>query len=307
MLSHTWKWTVLLMAAAVVILIGCSRDEETSEPAVTDEQALAQLMTDDAEIENLDAWAGDDASGGGGLDETITPIGWGRIGARRNASVRVEIRGDTLATITRTVHFNGQLRIVTDTTGGLRTFIEKPMFNTIVRKAHAVRIGNGPRPRLNWRIREITPDMLTSSDPNPHSIRIQRMQMFRNDGGTLTSLMDITDPLATYLTRAALPIVRPDDEIVIWAAVDTANVVHGVLHPRVFTDGLHPRLALHDDGVYPDLTADDGIYSGSYFTRARTGVFLAAVDFLDHETLYDSAAPYDAASWACPYRVMPSE
>ena len=183
-------------------------------------------------------------------------------------SVTVEIQGDTLATITRTLTFSGTLRIVTDTTGGTRTYIDKPMVNTVVRKAHAVRVGHGPRPRLNWRIREITPDVLTSADPNPHTIDIERVQVFRNEGGTLTSLADITNPLEAYFTRAALPVVQPEDEIVVMATVDTADVVHGVLHPRVFTARPHPRLALHDDGQYPDVTANDGIYSGAYPVRS---------------------------------------
>lgn len=307
----TYRWTLAavgLAALSLLLLAGCARDDdEDATAALSDEQALSQLMTEDQEIEGLDAWSGEDTGQAGSLDDPIDPIGWGRIGQRHVESVVVEIVGDSVATITRTVRFGGQLRIVTDTTGGTRTHLDKPMVNTLVRKAHAVRVGHGPRPRLNWRIREITPDVLTSSDPNPHTIDIRRMQLFRESGGELTTLADITDPLATYFTRASLPVVRPDEEIVVWATVDTADVVHGVLHPRVFSERPHPRLALHDDGLYPDVTASDGIYSGSYVTRSRAGVFLAAVDFLAHATLYDSEAAYDAAGWACPYRVAPRQ
>ncbi len=301
MTKFRWKWAMVVMAAmALLFVAGCDKetDEDTSV-AVTDEQALAQLMTEDQEIEGLDAWSGEDSGEAGSLDDPINPIGWGRIARRHVESVVVRIQGDTLATITRTVRLGGQLRIVTDTSGGLRTFIDKPMVNTLVRKAHAMRVGHGPRPRLNWRIFEITPDVLTSADPNPHTIDIRRLEVFSGE----TRIADITDPLNTYFTRASLPVVRPDAEIVVWATVDTADVVHGVMHPRVFAARPHPRLALHDDGLYPDVAADDGIYSGAYTTRARDGVFLAAVDFLAHATLYDSEAAYDAAGWACPYRV----
>jgi hypothetical protein len=183
------------------------------------------------------------------------------------------------------------------------TLYEKPMYNTIVRKAHAVRVGRDRDPRRNWRITEVTPAVLMSATPNPHTIDPVHVQLYRATEGGLDSVLDISDPLNTYFDRENLPRVFPGDSIIIFATASTTSPAAAFLHPHVFRYGRLGRLALLDDGMWPDQTANDGTYSALYTTAPRLGVYLSGIDFLDYETLYDSADPYDAGAWAIPYRV----
>jgi hypothetical protein len=296
---------VLLFIALSAMVVGCKNDSEESSEATTDEGALQQLVLEDLEIEDVDAWSGDDnLAGGGGLDETINPVRWGRVGRRARQSVDVAIQGDTLATITTTTTFNGEFRIgaqVDDTTWH---YYAKPMYNTIVRKAHAVRIDRSPRPRHNWRISEITPIVLNSADPNPHTIEPTQVEIYRNVGEGLELVASITDPLNTYFDRQNLPWANPEQELEIYVHANTTDPAVAVLHPHVYRNGHHPRLMLLDDGVYPDAVAADGIYSGTYVTGVHAGVFMSGFDLLNYETLYDSEGAYNAGGWALPYRVV---
>lgn len=293
---------LIAIAAGALIIVGCAKDDEDNG---TDQEALKQLMAEDQDIESVDAWSGDDnLGGGGGLDEEIDPVRWGRVGHRRLENVTVEFQGDTLATITRTISFNGELRIGSPVNDSTWHRYDKPMYNTIVRKAHAVRIARTPRPRQNWRITEVTPTVMTSAVPNPHTIEPARVEVYRNAGADWELVADITDPLNTYFARDTLPWVEAEQEVQVFVHANTTDPAVGVLHPHVYRHGRHPRLMLLDDGVYPDVAAGDGIYSGSYVTGVIRGVFVSGFDLLDWETLHDSEAPYDAGGWAVPYRVV---
>ena len=293
------KWNLVLVAAAVsaLLMIGCSKEDEGSD-AITDEEALQQLVLEDQEIEGVEAWSGDDnlEGGGGGLDEPIDPVRWGRVGRRHLQSVNVVIEGDTFATITTTTTFNGEFRIGAQVNDSMWNYYAKPMYNTIVRKAHAIRVDRTPRPRLNWRITEITPIVLTSSDPNPHTIEPVRVEVYKNVGEGLELVADVTDPLNTYFSRDNLPWASTEQELEIIVHANTTSPGVGVLHPHVYRHGRHPRLMLEDNG--------DGTYSGTYVTGAHPGVFMSGFDLLDYETLYDSEGAYDAGGWAIPYRIV---
>ncbi len=293
---------LIAFAAGALIIVGCAKDDEDNG---TDQEALQQLMADDQDIESVDAWSGDDnLGGGGGLDEEINPVRWGRVGHRQLENVTVEFQGDTLATITRTISFNGEFRIGAPVNDSTWNHYNKPMYNTVVRKAHAVRIARTPRPRQNWRITEVTPVVLTSATPNPHTIEPTRVEVYRNAGVGWELVADITDPLNTYFNRDTLPWVEAEQEVQVFVHANTTEPAVGVLHPHVYRHGRHPRLMLLDDGVDPDVAAGDGIYSGSYVTGVIPGVFVSGFDLLDWETLHDSEAPYDAGGWAVPYRVV---
>ncbi|MBI5060639.1 hypothetical protein HZB60_12770 [candidate division KSB1 bacterium] len=306
MKTNQIRWAPVLLGIAALALVGCSdksTDDGDQSSAETDEQALIAMMTEDVELDDVDSWASDD-TGGGSTDEVISPLRWARIGHRSQVAIVVEFSGDTLATITRTRQWNGVLRLVTDTTGGVPTAIEKPMYNTCVRKAHAIRVDRTRFPRLNWRITEVTPETLESSTPNPHTVSPIRLQVIAaSDSGPVT-LLDLTDPLNTYLNRETVLTVSAEQELTIKATANLSDPAFSVLHPFAYRAGRLVRLPLLDDGVSPDEVAGDGVYTGSYLAPSRPGLFHAAIDFMDWETMYDSEGPYDAGGWACPYRVI---
>ncbi len=293
---------VLLISGLALFSWSCSEIDDSDElsSSMSDEQALVELMREDSDLEEVDAWGTDE---GGSTDDPIDPITWGRLGRRDQVSISVQFEGDTFATITRTRTFNGNFRIVTDTTGEDNTYIDKPMYNNLTRKAHAIRVARTRFPRLNWRITEVTPEMLESAVPNPHTVFPTRVEVYWNGDSGMELLADISDPLNSYLNRDDLIRVGAEEELVFYVTPSPADPVFGVLHPRVYRLGRGARLEMRDDGVYPDVTADDGVYSVSEFAPARLGLYHAGVDLLDYETLFDSEAPYDAGGWAIPYVV----
>jgi hypothetical protein len=310
MLKHKRYLILLLLTMGVALFaVGCGKEDEDDGSAVTDEQALEQMVLNDSELEDVNSYSGDaDDSldgGGGKLDEAIIPIFWGRIGHLRRQQILVEFQGDTLATITRTNTFNGVFRVVAlgDSGGGWVTY-NKPMYNTSVRKIHAVRIDRTPYPARNWRITEVTPEVLSSADSIAHTIWPIRVDVFRETDEGPVLVTSVTDPLNTWLNRESLPTMDTQSDLTFYVTANDTSAAIGVLHPRVFRVRPHPRLSLRDDGNLPDLTEGDGIYSGQYTVGTVPGVFFSAFDLIDYETIYDSALPYNAGAWSIPYRVV---
>lgn len=301
------KWGLILLAVTAGIMLiaaGCANDDDNAAE-VTDQEALQQLMLEDAEMENADAFWGDDDLGG--LDEPINPVHWGRRGVRQLVSVNVEIEDDSFATITRTISFNGEFRVVDEVNDTTHTLYVKPMYNSIVRKAHAIRVDRSRYPRHNWRITEVTPAVLVSAAPNPHTIEPTRVEVYQSTEGGLELIADVSDPLNTYFNRENLPTVNANTEVTVYAHANTLEPAAAFLHPHVFRMGRHPRLPLNDNGEGADEIAGDGIYSGAYMTGDYRGVFVSGFDFLDYETLFDSEGSYDSGGWAIPYRVVVGE
>ena len=291
---------------ALALIWGCS-DESTDDSeysaAETDRDALVALVGGDSDVDDVDAWSAEDA-GGGSTDELISPINWARIGHRGDATFEVEIAGDTAATITRTRHWDGTFRLITDTTGGERTRLDKPMYNVCVRKTHAIRVARTRYARLNWRITEITPETLASAAPNPHTVTPLRLQVTAAGENGPVTLLDLSDPLSTYLNRESVVTVGAGQELTIYATANTSDPAYAVIHPFVYRGGRLHRAPLHDDGIAPDILAGDGVYSGLFAAPQRAGLYHAAVDLLDWETMFDSEGAYDAGGWSIPYRVV---
>jgi hypothetical protein len=293
------------IVAVAILWVGCSKEDDDQEAQITDQQALTDMMTGDQDIEGLDAWSNDDdGSGGGTFDDPMTPLRWARHGTRHLVSVQVEIQGDTLATITRTHSFDGFIRVVTDTSDTAHIYIDKPMSNTLVRKAHAVRVDRTRFPRRNWRISEVTPEVLASSAPNPHTIWPIEVRIYVTTLFEPILIAQVTDPLNTCFARDNLPAIAAQSQVIVRVTANRDSSALAFMHPRVYQRVAHSRLELRDDGVYPDETAGDGIFAASFNVGDRLAIHAVGLDLLDRGTLYDSALPYDAGGWALPYRVI---
>jgi hypothetical protein len=298
------RWSILYVLLALSWMIlgaGCSKNSTAPVGETTDQDALIQVMNDDQELESVNVWEGDDdaALGGPHLDDVINPIHWGRVGRMVNSSFTVSIQGDTLATITRTVHFNGQLRILTDTTGGTRTVLTKPMFNVLVRKAHARRVARTPYRPANWRVFEVTPEVMLSAAPNPNTVHPSQVQIYKITGGGTELVATVTNPLDTYFNRDTLPGFSAGDSVLVTATpIGSADSTVAVLHPHVFREGRQPRMLMTDH---------NGGFEKSYVIGPRPGLHVVGVDMINRATLYDSEVPYNAGGWALPYRVIPQD
>lgn len=296
-------------AAMMLLLFGCEegwQDSETYESGMTDEQALEELFLEDADVESPDIWqdgsAGMSAAELRGLDEEIDPLGWWRIGHREREHIYVDFIDDDHAVITRVRSFDGTFRLLTDVSGESMETIDKPMYNDLVRKARAVRVDNSHYPRRNWRLTSITPEVMSSVEPNPNSVNILNVTAVCECGNILA---DISHPLETYFNRENLPEVIEGEAVTVYVEVE-GNVPApiGALRPDVYRDGRRPRLPLFDDGIAPDEVAGDGVYTGSYAAGHRLGLHHIGLDFIDDQTIYDDEAEYDASGWAVPYAVV---
>jgi hypothetical protein len=293
--------TYVILAGATAILLfaaGCSNDKDSNPAASneTDQTALQALMTEDSDLEGVNAWDGDSTDGGGSLDSAVTPIRWFRRGAIHRSAVNVEIDGDSIATITRTAAYNGVIRVLVDTAGGTRVWINKDMHNVVTRKAHARRIGHNPRPRENWRIYEVTPEVMLSAAPDSNTVRPVRVKYYVADDSLLTQIRDITDPLNTYFRRDSLPEIPRGATLVVQVTPSITDTVAAFLHQHIA--GHLPRL--------PMAPSDNNTYTVAFSVGLRPGIHFAAPDLISRATLHTSEGGYDAGSWAIPYRVTPA-
>ena len=300
-----------MSASLALLLFGCEEDRhgyygDDYTTGITDEEALQDIFLADADVEDPDVWQdgseGISAAELRSLDEEIEPLAWWRIGHRERQNVTVEFIDDDHAILTRVRSFDGSFRLLTELTDDEMETIDKPMYNDLVRRARAVRVDDSPYPRRNWRIEAISAETMESVDPNPNTVHILNVTAIHASGDVI---VDMDDPLGTYFDRESLPFVRQGEEVVVFVEVE-GNIPApiGMLRPNVYRGGRLPRLPLHDDGVAPDATEGDGIYSGSYVAAQRRGLHHIGLDFIDDQTIYDDEAAYDASGWAIPYRVI---
>ncbi len=300
-----------LSASLAIMVFGCEEDRyayygDDYSTDITDEEALQDIFLADTDVESPDVWQ--DGTEGistaelRSLDEEIDPLGWWRIGHRQRESVTVDFIDDDHAILTRVRSFDGSFRLLTDMSDDEMVTIDKPMYNDLVRRARAVRVDDSPYPRRNWRIEAITAETMESVDPNPNTVHILNVTALHSNGRVI---VDLDDPLHTYFDRESLPFAYQGEEVVVFVEVE-GNIPApiGMLRPNVYRGGRLPRLPLRDDGVSPDVTEGDGIYSGSYVAGQRRGLHHIGLDFIDDQTIYDDEAAYDASGWAIPYRVI---
>ncbi|MCB9358112.1 MAG: hypothetical protein H6508_01245 [Calditrichaeota bacterium] len=302
---------IAMSAAILLFLFGCDESSFYDDGTyASDEDALTALFLDDADVEAPDVWQ--DGSEGIGssadelrqLDDPIEPLAWWRIGHRAGTTVTVEFDDEDHATLTRVRRFNGDFRLLTEVSEESMETLDKPMYNELVRRAYAIRIGDSPYPRRNWRIVEITPEVMRSVDPNPNTVELLNVTVVDAQNRVI---LDITDPLETYFDREDLPRVAVGEQVTVYVETEGAFPGPiGMLRPNVYANGRMPRLQLRDDGVEPDMIAEDGIYSGTYVIGPRVGLHHVGLDFIDYGTIYDDEAPYNSTGWGIPYAVVRS-
>ncbi|MBK6767318.1 MAG: hypothetical protein IPG71_13790 [bacterium] len=254
-----------LSFALALLLFGCEDEanyHDDYDSNMTDTEALEELFLEDLDLEEPDVWQdgteGINAAELRALDEPIEPLAWWRIGHRAGTRVTVEFRDDDHATITRVRRFDGNFRLLVELSDDEMETIDKPMYNNLVRKAHAVRIADSPYPRRNWRIVEITPEVMRSVDPNPNTVQIQNMQVVGANGELV---IDMDDPLSSYMGRDELPEIYAGEEVTVYVTVEgPLPAPVGMLRPHVYRNDRLPRLPLKDDGVLPDELAGDGVF-----------------------------------------------
>jgi hypothetical protein len=312
-MSPSYRFFGIAAVGMLVVLAGCESDDSggVSGTYGTDQDAIFSLIEEDQDMFGLslmDDEADYGVGGGSGpqIMEAIDPVAFWRRGVRTLQSIDVEVFGDSaVATVTHT--FDGQFMIaVEDTSNPLIDYLVygKDMYNTITRKVFFARIGLESRYR-NWRMTHVTMAEIVSRDPNPNTVVISHLQVVKVDGlsGEETTVLDTQDPLETLISRDSLVTFARGDSAKIFVTLSSPDSAVGLLHYRLRRLWQHRRRPLNDNGIYPDEVAGDGIYSGVWDIGLLPGVYHSCVDMIDHYTVFDDTAPYDATVWGIPYRV----
>jgi len=298
----------LLLAAS-----GCSNNDPQSSQqfgSSADRAAIEKVVQDDEVFDTQSI--NDDGpqlrSYEDGLPKTteqIDAVRFGRLGRYKLESVDVEFTTDTTAIATIVHSLNGKFLILaTNATdpNAIGTLYSKDMTNTIVRKAKLRKVRNTGVDRRDWRV--VAVSGAVASSPTT-TLTINELTIQTSD----TSKLTVTDPLAYFFSRDSLREYHRGDSVKVFLKLTNTNdfppppgetvlVRHGMDHHFHRT-----RTPLHDDGLYPDVAAGDGIYSGAFRLGFRHGVFHGGVDIIDNGTIYDDVAPYNSVVWALPYFV----
>jgi hypothetical protein len=153
---------LLLIAAFALYIPGCSDSVSTNE---TDEQYLMEVVQkgvnagdeDDllaAETSDLDD--GGAVDNGPGMDTPIDSLlKWGRKIIDVNVNLNITSQGDTTKTVIVTKTITGNF-IIIGFVNGVKDTIVKPYTEVLTRNVIFKRIGNGPRPRSNWKLYKVS-------------------------------------------------------------------------------------------------------------------------------------------------------
>lgn len=299
---------------ALAVMAGCSKNPQSAQEnfGSTADRAAIQSTIQQDDLFNMQGIDDDGPqspsyeSNLGKIAEFIETLRWGRRGVLRLESVDVEFTSDTTAEATIIHSLNGKFHILakdTSDTNAVGTLYTKDMANTILRKAKLIKVRNTGIDRRDWRVNAVSGCVATSPSP---TISITELAVEQPNGSTLT----ITDPLAFFISRdTGLPQYNRGDSVKIFVKLTNTNnfppapgetvlVRHGMDHR------FHrARKPLNDEGIYPDVTAGDGTYSGIYRIGPRPGLHHGGIDAIDNGTIYDNVAPYNAVVWSLPYLV----
>lgn len=315
-MNKTTQWSLLVLMFGLV-LMAC---DSTTEPLDNAESEITALIEaedslfsvtglEDGESDSLffDGRHGPRRPGFGG---PILPWFVRREveSVERNVDVDVITTDSAVVTLTHQISGNLFIGIDQDTTDTIRvdTVWVKPFDITTTHKMQVVQGQLPPdgRPHMGarhqgWRIAGMTPIVTSSanSDLTVQNITFQNI----SSGESMT----VSDPLNSFFTWESTPDFQAGDSVVV-----TVSVTNGDNSgTTVFTQIPRPRergkwmLRFFDDGVAPDATADDGIYTGTWTFGRIHGMLPIMIDILDNDLLTVQEVPYNAAMWQFPFLV----
>lgn len=301
----------LMVAASIGLLSACSQDP-ASINLDSDEEAIQYLVEENEDYFTL---AGIDDDGAqpmeydsdefGKTSATIDPLRFGRKGRFQLESITVDRRDDgtALATIVRS--YDGKFYVLaSDSTDSIAAgkLYTKDMENDIVHRAIFKKVDDSRDRRRNWRLRRVSGSQATSPGT---TLSFEYVTVKTSNGREWT----MTDPLEFITDLDSIPHLNHRDSVTVSVKINNLSSYtdrHGeTVMLRYKNDrGLHrARKGLHDDGIFPDRIANDGIYSGYWIVGQRPGIYHALVDAIDNGTIYDDRMPYNSTVWGFPYIV----
>ncbi|MBC7187184.1 MAG: hypothetical protein H5U38_09140 [Calditrichaeota bacterium] len=307
----------LLVVTLGALMLSCSKNPAGLADRSEDEAAIRAIVLADVDVFHemgLDDGGAQppeyEAGGLGKSSDYIEPVRYGRRGKFTLESVDIQFFGvpgepDTLAVATITKTFTGTFVVVakdTDsTTPEAFKVYEKPVRSTVIRKAKLQRVGYSENARRNWRIVEVS---MSEGISEQATVSIPSMTI----AAPRQEPIVVSDPLDFWLKRRdGLPCFAPGDTIKLYVAVTNSNHYPPapgttvLVHFGVDRWLQRARRPLNDEGIYPDLVAGDGVFSGCWVAKHEQGLRHMVIDAIDHGTIYDDVAPYNSVCWGLVY------
>jgi hypothetical protein len=322
--------SIVVFAAAVAIW-GCSKDNGSTNPAITTDEAAMQYQ-----IVHSDSIANFLASDESSIDDstymnseyglakvnTIVPVvQYGRhiFWSQATRSFSTVKDGDSVAVVTVTTTIPGELLLAVGSRSGgsvlVDSVIQKPFSEVVVRKVRFKRIANTADPELNWLPVAMTLAQGKSTNASAPTFQISSLEF------TASSDTIIYDPLASWFRfgrplHSGIPYVHVNDTITVRVTVESNNDSAEVVNLRHGIDGVELArgrvlMQLQPPVVHPigGAFAHTRIYQRKFVARnfaigrplIRVARFSAIVDVFTYNTLHDDSAAFANEFWGFPY------
>lgn len=310
-------WIPFLGFIMFTFVAGCS--QMTNEPDLTDDPktdkaAFEVLAEEDSSVFSFYANYNEEDAMIFGFGKVSTEIYPKRVGQRvRLISRNIEsnIVGDT-AYATVTLTFEGKLFIgasFDSTSTGVDTIIQKNFTSQIKRNLIFIRIGNSPRPRLNWKLAAVSLPMggtLEASIFNTN-IRIEKLTLNLPNNNTLV----ITSPLDYYLWRniggnRPIPSLARGQQFTIEAEIYSAYEIKDFVTVTFGADRFgqnRTKVRLELVSSTPGIIGFTKIYRATINVNQIAGHFHAVINAMPHQVIFDSDTNVETSSWGMPYHV----
>ena len=318
-LKITAFFGLLFVAVLAAYLSGCS-DNATNPTELTDDQYIESVVKtgfstsreEDDVMSNETYDMNDDGAvpdfGNSPIDSLLK---WGRKITSVNISVTINNQGDTVknVTVNRTISGN---YIIIGMVNGQQDTIVKPYVETTQRLAIFKRIARTPRPRLNWRLYQVS--MLDGQTTQPQIgtdyVEMNKVEVYVNGNLAYTFLgPDFTQNVFTtkFFGGNGIPEVNRGDQVKVnvytFSTQSETDIV--AFHWARNTFGFHREPFTMISNV-PNGNGWDRVYEKTFtvYPAHLLGRFNSYISASTHKSLYDDS-PSEFASdlVGTPYRV----
>lgn len=273
----------VVVAVSVLVLAGCEKTADLTEPPWSDESEIGQIIGELLWFQATGYYGQEDTTTT--VASPIIPIYWWReLEGDPPFSLNIQMNSERdSAFVTVALDISGTLHIIALVDTVIQA-VDKPLNDNPIR--HAIFLKDTVESyHHGWRLYKISGVWVTS---DARSVRIDSVRI-RSDTYQDTVM---SDSLALFLLDEVFTFTQGEGvSLWVYANDDTAEVYfHSWRLPNWH------RWRFSNEG--------GGVYFGVWSTPVEAGIYHSAFDILQHETLWDSAYPYDSNVWLLPYMVV---
>jgi hypothetical protein len=328
----------IIISIFLIMSWGCT--EKTSvapDGSQPDEQAILELIDESPEISDIFFADLNEQTEDNFMDMTmpemqiglfkpITPWRFGRIGKRPiDRSVTLEQTSDSTVTAYFSKILAGRFHIITKGRTHRDTLqvnrVVKEMHHEFQRVAHFSKIGQeggeGEKMRYRWKLQEFSMVLGNSLGRGVDSTIVKASLQITKV--VIGDTLEITDPLVFFQSRDNMLTYPPETQISITVYVKN-NSDSTIVYPNNTQSTELVRLHHNRHRRYANQNmkgisnfawegqdaGGNNIYTGTWITGTREGIYHAVIDVIDNGTIMDdneTEFPYNSTTWSSPYRI----